>query len=66
MSEPTIDPPTIARGEAADLLEQSLDLVPDVDDEAPVVVSWESDPADVLEQQRAVGVDDERDEEHQT
>ncbi len=66
MSEPTIDPPTIACGEAADLHEQSLDLVPDVEDEAPVVISWESDPADVLEQQRALDLDDERDEEHQT
>mgnify|MGYP007071113147 CR=1 FL=1 len=57
--------PSIARAEPADLHEQSLDLVPDDDTGTPPDLPWESDPADLLEQQRSVGVDDERDEEHQ-
>jgi hypothetical protein len=60
MSEHAISP-----AEPADLIEQSLDLVPDDDTETPTDLPWESDPADLLEQQRAVGVDDERDEDHQ-
>ncbi|MFN8146167.1 MAG: hypothetical protein U0R76_01775 [Candidatus Nanopelagicales bacterium] len=60
MSEPAIAP-----AEPADLHEQSLDLVPDDDPDTPADLPWESDPADLLEQRRAVGVDDERDDEHQ-
>lgn len=57
--------PTFAHAEPADLQEQAQDLVPDDDALEPVEPGWESDPADVLEQHRPVGVDDERDEEHQ-
>jgi hypothetical protein len=57
--------PTIADAEPADRHEQSLDLAPDDDSGPPEEVPWESDPADLLEQQRAVPGDDERDDEHQ-
>ena len=60
MSEPAIAP-----AEPTDLHEQSLDLVPGDDVDTPADLPWESDPADQLEQRRTVGVDDERDDEHQ-
>lgn len=57
--------PTIARGETADLLEQALDVVPDDTSDTPPDIGWEADDADAIEQHREVGIDDERDDEHQ-
>jgi len=43
----------------ADLLDQQLDVLPEVDDDlAPLDDTTEADPADVLDQQRAVPEDD--------
>ena len=60
--------PSITAAEPADVHEQTLDLVPGAADlpiDGPPEMPWETDAADLLEQQRAVGVDDERDDEHQ-
>jgi hypothetical protein len=57
--------PTIARGETADLLEQTIDVVRDEPSDTPPDIGWEADAADILEHHRDLGIDDERDDEHQ-
>jgi len=57
--------PTIAHAETADVLEQALEVVPAEPDPSPPEIAWEADDADALEQLREVGVDDERDDDHQ-